>query len=189
MEYQKVFFKDDKGMFEERPDIESIVELPFKSRYRVFCWFGSADGTNLTQGFDLGDVVGRAVVLKSFSIYPYTDAAVEDFFVEDSGATEQWSETIPTLTRVNRIFDQYNLGTFIKVLVNGIPLGIFSSDVNPAGPIPVGYPLDLSLDNIYSKFPKVQTWDIQITARHASSLQTPAYVVPNVKVVCECYLL
>ncbi|MCH8035304.1 MAG: hypothetical protein IH950_16315 [Bacteroidetes bacterium] len=174
-------------VFPERPDIEGILDLPLKSDYRALLWTGLADGTNLTLRFAIGDLVGRSIVLKSFSIYPYTSQASEDFFVEDSGATEQWVETIAIEYRMNRIFDAFEEGTKVNLLFNGVQSNIF---FNTGISLTHGFPLDLSLDNIFYKFPaKIQTWDIQINARAIVNLQAGMDASPNVKVVCECYIL
>lgn len=174
-------------IFPSRPDIKGLLDLPLKSDYRALLWHGLADGSNLTLAFNINDLVGRYIVLKSFAIYPYTSQATEDFYVEDSGNTEQWAETIPAGFRMNRVFDSFDEGTKVALLFNGIPSNIF---FNVGIVLGVGFPLDISLDNIYYRFPeKIQLWDIQVNARAIIDLQGGLDGSPQVKVVCECYIL
>ena len=100
---------------------------------------------------------------------------------------KQWTETIPADYRMNRIFDSFDEGTKVALLLNGNPSNIF---FNVGIALGVGFPLDLSLDNIYYRYPeKIQTWDIQINARAIVDLQGGLDAAPQVKVVCECYIL
>ena len=165
-------------------EIESIIDLPLKSRYRLLMWHGLANGANLTLGFNIADILGRTIVLKSFAIYPYTVEPYDDFFVTDG--VNNWTEIIPGLTRINRVFDKFGAGgTIISCIINGSPIGIFQNLTTV-----IGFPLDIALDNIFYEHPaKIQTWDMQVTSTVVSDLALNTQVVPNVKVVVECYLI
>ena len=166
-----------------RPEISSIVDLPLKSQYRVLHWYGLADGTNLTQGFQINDLVNRYVVLKSFKITAYGVGVFVDFYVNDGVVSNV--ETIPALTRINRLFDSYEQSAAISMVINGSPLGMFNS----IAPL-VQFPLDMDLDNIFYLFKaKVQTWEIQVNASVVDDIENNTRVDPNIKVVCECYIV
>ena len=175
--------EDEKIIIPGRRDISSIIDLPLKSQYRVLHWYGLADGTNLTLGFNINDIANRYVVLKSFKIVPYYKISSEDFYVNDGVVSN--SELIPPLTRINRIFDEYETSTLINLLFNNASMGIFSS----VAPL-VQFPLDLDLDNIFYLFKaKCETWNIQITGSIVVDLENNVPGEPYVKVVCECYII
>ena len=176
--------KADEALIKVRPDIKGINDLPLKSRYKILLWYGQANGNALTLGFPIADIQGRYAVLKSFGVYPYTQSAVTDFFVSD-GVTD-WEETIPALTRINRVFDAYaQTSTIIRNVINGMPTGIFANTDTITG-----LPLDLMLDNIFYLFDaKIQTWDVTVNAQHVLDLEAGTFENPMVKVVIECYLL
>ena len=165
-----------------------LNELPFKSKFRALLFYGTADGSSLSKAFDVEDIKRSLIVIKSFRIIPYTVAAVKDFFVEDSGATEQWTETIPANCRINRVFDLYNLGARIDFLINDVPLFFQTKD---SSGVPVdGYPVDLFIDNIYFKYPeRIVELDLKITAKVFTDLLAGTTANPLVKVIVECYLI
>jgi len=165
----------------------SLNELPLKSKFKALLFYGTADGTFLSKAFDEDDLKKRIIVIKSFRIIPYADTAFVDLYVNDGATTSK--ETIPAKSRINRIFDFYNLGARINFLLNGAPLTFFQS-VDSAGVAVDGYPVDLWIDNIYYKYPaKVSAIDLAITAKVFDDIEAGTTVNPLVKVIVECYLI
>lgn len=161
----------------------SLLNLPLISQYRVLLFTGLADGTDLSLGFNLENVAGRTIVIKSFKIYPYYNGNGVDLSLND-GAGTVYNELVYNLSRINRIFDDFvSSGTF-RFIINGVSIPIFLQEGLP------GYPIDLQLDNIFYLYPeKIETLSMQIVGNTIQDLTTGALVRPNVKVVVECYLI
>lgn len=168
----------------------TLLDLPLKSQYRALLFYGLADGSNLNKAFDVNDLRKRFIVIKSFKIVPYTVSTYIDFFTTDSGATETWSETIPANSRVNRVFDNYNNGAEIKLIINGMPLNLFTSVGQSIGVTVKGYPGDLFVDNLFYLYPeKLVDFDISVDLKLFDDIDAATTVNPNLKVVVECYLI
>jgi len=160
----------------------SIFSIPLKSQYKVLLWHGRADGTLLTPGFNLQEITEKNIIIKSIKFYPYAFGPFIDFFVTD-GVTD-WEETIPTLARLDRLFDNFNTSTLVKCTLNGAQFPAF---VNQAIP---GYPMDLELDNIFYKYPeKVSSWTWTIEGEAFNDINSAALDNPLIKVVVECYII
>lgn len=164
-----------------------INELPLKSKFKALLFYGTADGSLLSKAFDVNDLKKKIIVIKSFRIVPYSVGTMVDLYVNDGATTSK--ETIPANSRINRLFDFYNLGARIDFLLNGTPLTFFQS-VDASG-VPVdGYPVDLWIDNIFYKYPeKVSDIDLKITAKVYDDIEAATTVNPLVKVIVECYLI
>jgi hypothetical protein len=162
---------------------DTVADLPLKSQYKLFMWYGQANGANLTPAFQPVDIQSRIVVIKAIKIVPYYNAEAADFFVSDG--VDFWTETIPLLTRMDRVFDLYSTSAQIRIIINGAAVPVFTYDNTL-----VGLPLDLDLDNIFYKFPeKIQSWDVSVAAEVYDLANPPVAVTPLVKVLIECYLL
>ncbi len=184
-------YNDSKTVKEKREDMAlDLFTLPLISQFRLFQFSGLADNTFLTGNFVPADIQGKTIVIKSIKIIPYYQIASEDFFIDD-GATQN-IETIPANCRVNRVFDVYDYGCQLSLLINGSRVPMFPSEVLIVPPAADGnVPLDLDLDNIYYKYPAALT-DLQVSidAQIFTALFAPPKVgVPNVKVFIGCYLI
>jgi hypothetical protein len=155
-----------------------LLTLPFKSTYRVLSWKGAANGVAvLTPDFNILDIEGKILVIKSFKIIPYYAVAAIDMFVSDGVTTN--SETIPAQGRIDRIFDTFT-STIITLKINGTPLNFFNA----------AFPLDVDLQNIYYKYPeKIQDISLIINSAIIVNLVTGGQSNPNVKVNMEVYLI
>lgn len=150
------------------------------SKYRIFTFYGVADGTPLTGIANLNDFIGRDIIIKSIRFIPYANGDTIDFLFFDGVTTT--TETIINNTRLVRIFDDFVAASLIRYTINGNEI-IFKSGTTS------GYPIDLFVDNINYQFPeKFQTLEISINARINSDL-AGTLVAPNIKVVTECYLI
>lgn len=162
---------------DSRLDDLDLLSLPFKSTYRVLSWSGPADGTLLTADFNIADLVGKIMVIKSFKVIPYYSDDSIDLYVTD-GVTIN-AETIPILARIDRLFDVYGL-TAIVMNINGGQVNLFSAS----------FPLDVDLQNIYYKYPeKIQTLTLAITGTIFGDIQAQTIQTPNLKVNMEVYLI
>jgi hypothetical protein len=169
----KICFPND-----DKAEELDLISLPFKSTYRVLSWQGASDGTVLTPDFNIIDIEGKFIVIKSFKIIPYYQDASVDLFVSD-GVTDN-EETIPATARIDRVFDIFGSGTNIVMLINGGQVNLFNAV----------FPLDLDLQNIYYKYPeKVQTLQLQITALIFENINTSVTDNANLKVNMEVYLI
>lgn len=160
-----------------------LFYIPPSAEYRALVWYGAADGSILTPGFDIVDIQKRIVVLKSFKLIPYAAVNMVDLYLTDGTTVNK--ETIPANARIDRLFDVYGGGTTIECKINNTPVSVFS---NNSG---TGYfPADLWLDNIMYKYPeRISTWDIKVTMGVVTDIESYADGNPNVKVLVECYLL
>lgn len=170
-------------MKEEKSELLDLATLPLKSDYRALIFYGTANGTNLNQGFPIGDLQKRSIVIKSVRLFPYASDPTIDFFVNDGVVSN--TETIPTRARINRVFDDFINGAQIDFIINGAPVGLFPSSAQG------GYPADLFLDNIYYHFPeKIQTFDVSIDVDLCIDLENGTFAnQPFIKVLVECYIL
>jgi hypothetical protein len=167
-----------KICFDESSDID-LLSLPFKSSYRILSWHGASDNTVLTPDFNIIDVAGKFMVIKSFKIVPYYQADSVDMFVDD-GAGTVFQETIPATARIDRVFDIYGSGTNITLLINGGQVNLFNAVFN----------LDLDLQNIYFKYPeKIQTLQLQILATVFDDINAQTTDNADLKVYMEVYLI
>lgn len=175
----------ERGMLveNEKPELD-LLTLPLISKYRVLVFFGTSDGDELNLGFNINDLIGRSVVIKSIRLVPYARENVEDFFVNDGVVSN--TETIQARQRLTRVIDDFTASTIIDFLINGVPIGIFPSTGDG------GYPADLHLDNIYYWYrEKVQTFTVAVnsnvyTGLESGSLGTGGFFI---KVVVEVYIL
>lgn len=161
----------------------SLINLPLISKYRVITFHGTTNGLPLTQLFNIQEIIGRTLVIKSirFDYYvleqPFSDIELTD------GVTIT-NELLQRGARINRVFDD-DTGMQFNFKINGSPAGIFGNLL--AG---VSYPADLNLDNIYFKFPeKIQTMEMTVTGGLLDSPGTGNRLPQTVKVTMECYLL
>lgn len=160
----------------------NVFTLPLVSQFRLLPFYGTADGTMLTRGFNLPDIQKRLMVIKSFRVVPYTSKASIDLYVNDGITTNK--ETIPTNTRIDRLFDSYNNYSSIRMYINGSLTSIFS-EIGGAG----HYPLDLWEDNIYYKIPsKIQGMDVAINGLVVDDIENNTTSNPLVKVLVGVYL-
>jgi hypothetical protein len=176
------------GKDEKIEKVLDIFSLPLISQFRFFQFSGRADNTNLTPNFAPVDIQGRYIVIKAIKIVPYYEAAAVDLFLTD-GVTIN-SETIPAQSRVNRIFDVYDFGCQLTLLINGSPVELFPSEVVIVPPAGDGnVPLDLDLDNIFYKFPaKLTSLDMRLDAQMFNNIQASVVDQPLVKIFLQCYL-
>ena len=164
--------------FPEREDELDLLSLPFKSTYRVLSWQGAADGTLLTPDFNLVDIIGKLLVIKSIKLIPYYSAAAVDMYVNDGATTN--AETVPINARIDRLFDVFGQGTLLNLRINGGPVNLFNAV----------FPLDVDLQNIYFKYPeKIQDLTLQVTALVIMDLEAATTQNPNIKVNMEVYLI
>lgn len=161
----------------------NLINLPLISKYRVITFHGTTNGLPLTQLFNIEEIIGRILVIKSirFDYYvneqPFSDIELTD------GVTIT-NELLQRGARINRVFDD-DTGMQFNFKINGSPAGIFGNIL--AG---VSYPADLNLDNIYFKFPeKIQTMEMTVTGGLLDSPGTGNRLPQTVKVTMECYLL
>lgn len=163
------------------------VAVALKSQYRCLVYSGAADGSNMTPQFDEDDLFKKRFILKSIRLIPYVPAgsSVEDFFVTD-GVTP-FIETIPANARLDRIFDDFTVGTAIRFLLNGVPVSVFSQEFTGTSG---QYIPDLWLDNIFYEYPQpLQSISLAIFSTVMDSIETPAAsVILSMKVIIECYL-
>jgi len=160
----------------------TLFNIPLKSRYNVLMFNGRADGTDLTPGFNINQIAGRTLIIKSFRIIPYYFGIGVDISLDD-GAGTVMNEATYANQRINRIFDDFVAGTRINLLINGNTIDLF-----PGGG--QTFPLDVWFDSIMYKHPaKIETLNCQVLSRVINDLTTGALVAPNVKVMIECYLI
>lgn len=167
----------------EEPELD-LMRLPLISQYRVLVFFGTADGSVMGQGFAIGDLIGRSIVIKSVRLIPYARVDTEDFFVNDGTVSN--TETVQAGQRLTRVIDTFSAGTIIDFLINGVPIGIFPSTA--AG----GYPADLHIDNIYFWYrEKVQTFNVSITSNVIIAMAADTLGTGGIleKVIVEVYIL
>lgn len=166
-----------------------MLNLPFISKFKVFQFSGLADNNNLTPNFNLVDIQSRYLVIKAIKIVPYYANNSIDLFLTDGVTTN--SETIPANLRINRLFDVYDYGVQLSVIINGSRIDMFPTEVAIVPPAADGnVPMDLDLDNIYYKFPeKISSFDIALDGRICEDIEGNAQAVPNVKVFVQCYLI
>jgi hypothetical protein len=183
-------FKNATNQDSKFEKVLDIFALPLISQFRFFQFSGRADNANLTPNFAPVDIQGRYIVIKALKIVPYYEANSIDLYLNDGATTT--SETIPGNARINRIFDVYDFGCQLTLLINGSPVELFPSEVLIVPPAGDGnVPLDLDLDNIFYKFPaKLTSLDIRLDAQIFSDIRTaaPQMDQPLVKVFLQCYL-
>jgi len=161
-----------------------LMRLPLISQYRVLVFFGTADGSVFSQGFNINDLIGRTIVIKSVRLIPYARENTDDFFVNDGTLSN--TEVIPARARLTRVVDDFTSSTIIDFLINGVPIGIFPTTADG------GYPADLHVDNIYFWYrEKVQTFNVAVTSNvyidiEAGTLGTGGTFM---KVLVEVYIL
>jgi hypothetical protein len=174
---------------EKIKDNFDIFSLPLISKFCLFQFSGRADNSLLTPNYNLVDLQGRTLVIKSIKIVPYYENASQDFYLTDGVTVNQ--ELIPADTRINRIFDQYSYGCQLSLFLNGSPLQMFPSEVPIVPPAGDGnVPIDLDLDNIFYKYPaKLVSFDMRLDARIYQVLNAPMVMPPLVKVFIGCYLI
>jgi len=166
----------------------SIFSVALQKTYKLLSFEGLADGTAMTPQFDLEEIRGKTLIIKSIRLIPYANGAgaITDISMNDGGATT-WSEALGDNVRLDRITDLFNEGTAIRLLLNGAPCSVFSQVfTNATGQ----YIPDLWEDNIFYKFPaKLQTISMAIFSTVADDLVTPGASVPvNMRVLLGCYL-
>lgn len=163
--------------FPERESELDLLSLPFRSNYRVLSWQGASDGVLLTPNFNIADIEGKFMIIKSFKIIPYYQDAAVDLFVSDGAST--FEETIPALGRIDRVFDT-TTGTQIVLRVNGGQVNLFNAI----------FPIDIDLQNIYYKYPeKIQTLDLAVTGLIIENINSGVTDNANILVLMEVYLL
>lgn len=182
-----------KTQIEEKiKDSFDLFSLPLKSQFRYFQFSGISDGSLLAPNFNQADIRGRSLVIKSIKIIPYYSAnaaSFQDFYLTDGVTTNE--ELLPQRCRVNRIFDQYTLGCFLSILINGSRLQMF-----PEG-VPLGVndaagncSIDLDLDNIFFKYnAKIDSFNVSLDAQIFIDLVNGVTDNPFVKVFVGCYLI
>jgi hypothetical protein len=170
---------------EKQQAIIDLLSLPFISKYRLLLWTGTADGTLLTPRFNINDLLNRYMVIKSFKIVPYYIDNSEDLYLDD-GAGTVFTETIRADLRINRIFDAFSVGTVVILRINDAVADMFGNDGSG-----VSYPIDISEDNIYYKYPeKINQLSLAITADVTDTLNGAVnYQNPAVKVTMGVYLI
>lgn len=166
--------------------------IPLISQYRMFTFYGAADGTDLAPNFVPADIVNKYFVLKSIQIecyYPSDAVTNEDFFVSDGGGSV-FSESILGAYRIDRLFPQYGNSGLLSLMINGSASPLFTINPGIVPPFPVGnIPLDSKIDNIFYRYPdKLTSLNIRLNAIIFRQLQAAITVNPNVKVYLECYL-
>lgn len=163
----------------------NLFTLPLISQYRALVWGGPANGAFMVPTFNLNDIIGKTIVIKSLKLVPYSQVANYIDISFSDGTTE----TIPQFARLDRLFDDYRDGFRIQLGINGTELGLFGWVLSPAG-WTVGYPADFFVDNIFYKFPEtVQDITLQITGRVFDDIQAGTQDNPFLKVIVECYLI
>jgi len=165
----------------------SIFSVALQSTYKLLSFEGLADGSVMTPQFDLNEIQGKTLIIKSIRLIPYAPAggAITDISLDDGAST--FVETLGGNIRLDRITDYFTEGTAIRLLLNGSPCTIFSTVfTNTTGQ----YIPDLWEDNIFYKFPtKLQTIELAIFSTVSDNLVTPtASVIPNMRVLIGCYL-
>lgn len=162
----------------------NLLTLPLISSYRVLVFWGTSNGGLLNLAFNIADLEGRSIVIKSVRLVPYARDNVEDFFVNDGTVSN--TETIPARARLTRVIDDFTASTIIDFLINGVPIGIFPSTGDG------GYPADLHIDNIYFWYrEKVQTFTVAVTSNVYTDLEAGTLGSGGffIKVVVEVYIL
>lgn len=165
-------------------DSISLLNLPLISKYRVFTFVGSTQGAaNLTPLFNIQEMIGRYIVIKSFRFDYYVEAQpFADIELTDGVTTTQ--EFLARGARINRVFDE-DTGIQVDFRINGSPTGIFG---NIAGGL--SYPADLNLDNIFYKTPeKIQSMTMRLIGGLLDSPGTGVVAAVTAKVTFECYIL
>lgn len=175
-----------------KKEIDSVVEkklskyleifnLPLTSQFKMLLWTGTANSTALTPAFNLQDIIGKIITIKSIKIVPYYSTAGGGIDVSFSDGT---TETIPQNVRIDRLFDRYGAnGTVMNFAINDTILPIMRDVAT------IGFPLDTYIDNVYYKFPNpVANITMSVLATVCDNLVTNSSVNPFVRVVVECYL-
>jgi len=161
-----------------------LMRLPLISQYRVLVFFGTADGSVFSQGFNINDLIGRTIVIKAVRLIPYARVNTDDFFVNDGAVSN--TETLPARARLTRVVDDFTSSTIIDFLINGVPIGIFPTSADG------GYPADLHVDNIYFWYrEKVQTFNVAVTSNVYIDLEAGTLGTGGtfMKVLVEVYIL
>jgi hypothetical protein len=160
-----------------------LFSLPLNSRYYCLSFTGLTDGINeLVPQFDINQIVGKMVTIKSFKIVPYYPPGL--LMARDINFSDGTTEDLDGVQglRVNRLFDDVLSGTGIQFMINGSPV-LFNAINNLA------YPLDLFVDNIYYQYPaKIETMTITINSRMMVDLLNLTMATASVKVLVECYI-
>ena len=165
----------------------SIFSVALQNQYRLLSFEGLADGSNMVAQFDLQEIQGKEIIIKSIRLIPYAPGAggIVDISMTDGAST--FIETLGGNVRLDRITDLFNEGTSIRIMLNGVPCPIFSQNFsNATGQ----YIPDLWEDNIFYRYPaKIQTLTCGVFATVTNNLVTPgASVVVNMRVLIGCYL-
>ena len=165
----------------------SIFSVALQNQYRLLSFEGLADGTNMTPQFDIQELRGKELIIKSIRLIPYAPGGggIVDISLTDGVST--FIETLGGNIRLDRITDLFNEGTSIRILINGTPCPIFSQNFsNATGQ----YIPDLWEDNIFYRYPaKLEQISCAIFSTVTNNLVTPgASVVLNMRVLIGCYL-
>lgn len=170
---------------EVQEDLElDLMRLPLISKYRVLVFFGRADGDTFNLGFNINDLRGRTLVIKSVRLVPYAAESVDDFYINDGTVSN--TETLAARMRLTRVVDDFTTSTIIDIVLNGVPIGIFPSAAD------AGFPADLHVDNIYYWFrEKIQTFNVAVTANVYTDLEAGTLGTTGVfmKVLIEVYII
>lgn len=171
-----------KGNVAGSHESASIYDIPLDARYKLIPFYGAADGTNLTHGFNDPDILKRIITIKSLRVIPYASADTVDLFMTDGATT--FKETIPSGARLDRIFDVYTNYTDVRLILNGALISVFAN-------VPGGghYPLDLWIDNVFYRLNQaLVSIDVQVNGTYFDDIEAQTTRHPNVKVLIECYL-
>lgn len=166
-----------------------LFSLPMTAQFRLIQFSGRADNSDLVGNFNPIDLQGRSIVIKGIKIVPYYENISQDFYLSDGVTVNQ--ELLPANCRINRIFDVYDYGCQLTLLINGSPVALFPSEVLIVPPAGDGnIPLDLDIDNLFYRYPaKLVSLAMRLDARIFQTLNVPVEVAPVVKIFLQCYLI
>lgn len=165
----------------------NLLNLPLIARYKLLCFTGLADGSEMTPQFDLSEVTRKYCILKSFRMIPYVPDPGTVIDLSLSDGVDTFAETLAANVRLDRITDLFNEGTAIRFRINGENVSIFSQNFDATNG---QYIPDLWEDNIFYKFPeKVTSMDCAVFSTVTDDLTNPANsIVVNMKILIGVYL-
>lgn len=180
-------FKIPKIVFEdstERYNLD-INTLPFVSEFKILSFIGTTNFTDLTPQFDINEISGNRIVIKSIKFIKYSNENL-NLLNSNVGTLDTLNLTLNGLGILlpTEFFNEvYRLSSRIELTINDRNI-IFRNNTNE------GYGLSKDYDNIFAYFPeKIQKINFKINCQMCIDVVNNTNANFPIKVILECYLL